>query len=90
MGAAVNQAWLLPGTGSHLPRWRHTRLNVEAGLVGREAWAGPIEAASTHLRKHDIEVEQGPVSRNGAKGRGTSVYFRDPDGRLLEFISYVA
>jgi catechol 2,3-dioxygenase-like lactoylglutathione lyase family enzyme len=25
----------------------------------------------------------------GAKGAGTSVYFRDPDGSLLEFISYV-
>lgn len=53
-------------------------------------WAGPIEAASTHLRMHDVAVEQGPVSRNGAKGRGTSIYFRDPDGSLLEFISYVA
>jgi len=26
----------------------------------------------------------------GAKGEGTSVYFRDPDGSLLEFISYQA
>jgi catechol 2,3-dioxygenase-like lactoylglutathione lyase family enzyme len=26
--------------------------------------------------------------RFGAKGAGTSVYFRDPDGSLLEFISY--
>ena len=24
----------------------------------------------------------------GAGGHGTSVYFRDPDGSLLEFISY--
>ena len=24
----------------------------------------------------------------GAAGPGTSVYFRDPDGSLLEFISY--
>jgi catechol 2,3-dioxygenase-like lactoylglutathione lyase family enzyme len=53
-------------------------------------WPGPIETASTHLREHKIEIEQGPVSRNGAKGQGTSVYFRDPDGSLLEFISYVA
>jgi catechol 2,3-dioxygenase-like lactoylglutathione lyase family enzyme len=53
-------------------------------------WPGPIGNASSHLRDHGIEVEQGPVSRNGAKGQGTSVYFRDPDGSLLEFISYVA
>ena len=29
-----------------------------------------------------------PVRRNGARGAGTSVYFRDPDGSLLEFIVY--
>jgi catechol 2,3-dioxygenase-like lactoylglutathione lyase family enzyme len=34
------------------------------------------------------EVEEGPVARQGAQGDGTSVYFRDPDGSLLEFISY--
>jgi catechol 2,3-dioxygenase-like lactoylglutathione lyase family enzyme len=26
----------------------------------------------------------------GAKGAGTSVYFRDPDGSLMEFMSYSA
>jgi catechol 2,3-dioxygenase-like lactoylglutathione lyase family enzyme len=33
-------------------------------------------------------VELGPVLRAGAQGVGKSVYFRDPDGSLLEFISY--
>jgi len=28
------------------------------------------------------------MERFGAKGRGTSVYFRDPDGSLMEFMSY--
>ena len=28
------------------------------------------------------------MQRFGAKGPGTSVYFRDPDGSLMEFISY--
>jgi len=28
------------------------------------------------------------MQRFGAKGQGTSVYFRDPDGSLMEFISY--
>ena len=32
----------------------------------------------------------GPLARQGARGQGTSVYFRDPDGSLLEFITYVA
>jgi catechol 2,3-dioxygenase-like lactoylglutathione lyase family enzyme len=30
------------------------------------------------------------VERFGARGAGTSIYFRDPDGSLLEFISYVS
>ena len=51
-------------------------------------WAGPIEGAIDHLRAHSVEVERGPVRRVGARGDGTSVYFRDPDGSLLEFISY--
>ena len=51
-------------------------------------WSGPIGEAVEHLRRHDIEVETGPVPRFGAGGDGVSVYFRDPDGSLLEFISY--
>jgi catechol 2,3-dioxygenase-like lactoylglutathione lyase family enzyme len=52
-------------------------------------WRGPIEAARAHLERRGVAVELGPVERSGAKGRGRSVYFRDPDGSLLEFISYV-
>jgi catechol 2,3-dioxygenase-like lactoylglutathione lyase family enzyme len=51
-------------------------------------WQGPIEAAAAHLEKCNVAVERGPMERFGAKGKGTSVYFRDPDGSLLEFISY--
>jgi catechol 2,3-dioxygenase-like lactoylglutathione lyase family enzyme len=51
-------------------------------------WSGPIEAAVEHLHSHGVEVETGPVARFGARGRGMSVYFRDPDGSLLEFMSY--
>lgn len=53
-------------------------------------WTGPIEAAVTHLESHGVAVELGPVERHGALGRGRSVYFRDPDGSLMEFISYEA
>jgi catechol 2,3-dioxygenase-like lactoylglutathione lyase family enzyme len=28
------------------------------------------------------------MQRFGAKGEGTSVYFRDPDGSLMELIAY--
>lgn len=51
-------------------------------------WPGPIAGAIGRLQAHGVEVELGPVARSGARGDGTSVYFRDPDGSLLEFISY--
>lgn len=51
-------------------------------------WDGPIEDAAAHLEAEGIEVEVGPVTRTGVGGEGTSVYFRDPDGSLLEFIAY--
>jgi catechol 2,3-dioxygenase-like lactoylglutathione lyase family enzyme len=51
-------------------------------------WSGPIEAAIEHLEAAGVPVELGPVERHGAAGAGISVYFRDPDGSLLEFITY--
>jgi catechol 2,3-dioxygenase-like lactoylglutathione lyase family enzyme len=51
-------------------------------------WDAPIETAVEHLERHGVSVEDGPVPRSGATGAGTSVYFRDPDGSLLELISY--
>jgi len=51
-------------------------------------WDGPIEDAIAHLEKHGVAIELGPVARAGARDEGTSVYFRDPDGSLLEFIAY--
>lgn len=52
-------------------------------------WSGTAAEALAHLRTHGVEVELGPVERSGARGGGQSVYFRDPDGSLLELISYV-
>ena len=53
-------------------------------------WDGPITGAVAHLKRCGVEVETGPVDRPGAAGEETSVYFRDPDGSLLELISYSA
>ena len=52
------------------------------------AWSGTIEEARAHLDRHGVPVELGPVARRGARGEGTSLYFRDPDGSLLELIVY--
>jgi catechol 2,3-dioxygenase-like lactoylglutathione lyase family enzyme len=51
-------------------------------------WTGTLEEARAHLERHDVAVELGPVERRGVRGAGTSLYFRDPDGSLLELIVY--
>jgi catechol 2,3-dioxygenase-like lactoylglutathione lyase family enzyme len=51
-------------------------------------WPHGIDAARAHLASHGVDAELGPVERAGAKGFGKSLYFRDPDGSLLEFICY--
>ena len=45
-------------------------------------------AVIAHLAACGVPVEQGPVERTGARGPIISVYFRDPDGNLLEVSSY--
>ncbi|MFN8026608.1 MAG: VOC family virulence protein [Acidimicrobiia bacterium] len=55
-------------------------------------WEGGIDAAIAMLSGHGIEPIEGPVPRIGGRAGGTtvgiSVYVRDPDHNLLEFISY--
>ena len=53
-------------------------------------WPGSTDELEHHLEEHGVDVEQGPVVRHGGAGRGSSIYFRDPDGSLLEFIVYPA
>jgi catechol 2,3-dioxygenase-like lactoylglutathione lyase family enzyme len=52
-------------------------------------WQGPIEAAIARLEEQGVQIEAGPLDAVGPLGRpGRHVYFRDPDGSLLEFVSY--
>ena len=69
------------------PRWRGCRCSPATAICALNG-QGPIEDAIAHLKKHDVAVDAGPMQRFGAKGEGTSVYFRDPDGSLMEFMSY--
>ena len=64
------------------------RLPVQPGNSDLCFEWGPIDSAIAHLKAHGIAVERGPMQRFGARGPGTSVYFRDPDGSLMEFMSY--
>jgi catechol 2,3-dioxygenase-like lactoylglutathione lyase family enzyme len=52
-------------------------------------WAGSADELDALLRDLGVGVEEGPVPRRGARGvEATSVYVRDPDGNLLEFMRY--
>ncbi|MDN3556448.1 VOC family protein [Halomonas maura] len=44
----------------------------------------PLAEVRRHLEALSVEVELGPVTRQGANGELESLYLRDPDGNLLE------
>lgn len=50
--------------------------------------AGTLDAVVAHLKAEGVAIEQGPVKRSGALGPINSVYFRDPDGNLVEVSTY--
>ncbi|MER9946770.1 VOC family protein [Mesorhizobium sp. M0047] len=49
----------------------------------------PLGEVSTRLAANDVVVELGPVERVGVRGPMMSVYFRDPDGNLIEVSEYL-
>ena len=55
-------------------------------------WDGTPEALRAVLDRAAAKIIEGPAQRDGGrdggKATGTSVYVRDPDGNLLEFIIY--
>ena len=48
----------------------------------------PITEVVADLQSLGVAIEEGPVRRTGATGPITSVYFRDPDGNLIEVSEY--
>ncbi len=52
-------------------------------------WGGTSDALHAQLQGVGAAIEEGPVDRPGGRRQtGTSVYVRDPDGNLLEFMIY--
>jgi catechol 2,3-dioxygenase-like lactoylglutathione lyase family enzyme len=51
-------------------------------------FAGPIGSAVRLLREHGVEIVDGPSPRTDNQGNpAQSVYFRDPDGNLVELMA---
>ena len=46
------------------------------------------EQVVAHLKTCGVAIEEGPVTKQGARGAIRSVYCRDPDGSLIEISSY--
>ena len=52
-------------------------------------WDGTPEALKAMLARAGAKIEEGPVARQGGRrAAASSVYVRDPDGNLLEFMIY--
>jgi catechol 2,3-dioxygenase-like lactoylglutathione lyase family enzyme len=44
----------------------------------------PLDEVAAHLRSESVVIEHGPVDKIGARSTLRSLYFRDPDGNLIE------
>ena len=52
-------------------------------------WEGSAEALKQMLDRAEAKIIEGPVGRQGGRRKAaSSVYVRDPDGNLLEFMIY--
>jgi len=48
----------------------------------------PLADVQAHLKASGVAIIEGPVQKTGATGPIESVYFRDPDGNLIEVSNY--
>ncbi len=83
----------------HAPElWRNERFKLRGPTAKPGCgdfcfvWSGDLGDLLGALERAGAEVVEGPVERiggqDGGRAQGTSVYTRDPDSNLLEFIVY--
>ena len=80
----------------HMPDlWQSTRFDLRGpeALPGSGdlclVWTAAVDALLEILAEAEIAVIEGPVQRTGGlQVEGTSVYVRDPDDNLVEFLTY--
>ncbi len=56
------------------------RLNHFCIAMGKGEW----DALASRLAANGVRIDEGPVPRWGAHGNGTSIYFQDPEGNVIE------
>jgi catechol 2,3-dioxygenase-like lactoylglutathione lyase family enzyme len=49
----------------------------------------PVAEIAAHLAAEGVTIIEGPVAKTGAAGALLSIYFRDPDGNLVEVSNVV-
>ena len=75
---------LCPVAGSDDEEPHRSDLNHFCLVLG----AADVRPMMAHLEAHGVAIEEGPVTRWGAHGNGTSIYFRDPESRRIEVRCY--
>lgn len=74
--------------------WQNARFTLRASKASPGCadlcfvWTGDSQVLVELLQANEVPIEVGPVQREGGAGQGTSVYVRDPDNNLIEFINY--
>jgi len=78
-----------------LPLWQDAKFTLRAPAAKPPCgdlcfvWDGTPASLKAMLDRAGVKVVEGPVDRQGGRRRtGSSVYVRDPDGNLLEFMIY--
>ncbi|MCY3859881.1 MAG: hypothetical protein OXG25_13320 [Gammaproteobacteria bacterium] len=79
----------------HAPQlWKNSRFTLRGPTAKPGCgdfcfvWQTDVDELLETIKQLRLEVIEGPVERLGGAGVGTSVYVRDPDENLVEFIWY--
>jgi catechol 2,3-dioxygenase-like lactoylglutathione lyase family enzyme len=81
-----NQKFNVRPTGA--PNWITAEADTPGSLDLCFITSAPLTEVIEHLQACGVTISTGPIAQQGAMGAMTSVYFRDPDGNLLEIGNY--